>query len=447
MRAAGDAYLPKEPREKAAAFARRLSRTVFFNGYLKTLESFVGVVFTNDITLKDDVPPGIATQCEDIDLAGTHIDVFAKQLFRDMFEGYAFILVDEQPLATMPPVTLAGITRADSNTLRPYWQTYKADQAINWRRARINGEDQFTQITFKEQSCEPDGEYGDKIVVRYRVFRRTDAGQVEWQLFELRKVEGQEEESIVSIGTGTTSLKRIPVAVIGELGAPPALLDLAYLNISHWRNCSDQENILHVTRVPMMLRKGAGSDAPEIEIGPTTIDIEKDGDISWIEINANGAMRIGREYLLDIEQRMGMMGLATLTQRAGTVITATEKKQDYKEKHSQLATMARGLKDGIEQALKFHAEYLGKDSGGSIELGVQEEELILSPQHLAVLLDAVKIGKFSLDSWLAVVVNVLSQTGMLTDVTAEDEAKRIAAKPPPVIPPPSVIPIPTAPAV
>src|SRR5688572_18854459 len=97
VRAAGETYLPKEPAEKDANYQRRLKRSVFFNAYRRTREALVGMVFKKDPELSEDVPQVIQDHLENVDLAGTHIDVFAKEVFSDAFEGHVFILVEMQP--------------------------------------------------------------------------------------------------------------------------------------------------------------------------------------------------------------------------------------------------------------------------------------------------------------------------------------------------------------
>lgn len=442
MRAAGETYLPKEPRETPTEYRCRLERAVLFNGYLKTVQAFVGAVFKEEIVLGKDVPALIREQIEDIDLAGNHLNVFAKRHFADQFEGYAFILVDMEPAIQPAP----GVTRREEQERRPYWVSYKADQAFNWYYERVNGRLEFTQITFEEVTTERDGDYGEKRVTRYRTFRKAN-GVVEWELNRLNP-EATGDDRIVFEDRGTTSLTRIPVALAGEIGKAPPLLDLAYLNILHWQNCADQEHILHITRVPKLVEIGADPNTVEIEAKATSsIRVPVGGDVKWLEVKADGAMKVGHDNILSIEQRMGMMGLSTLTQRVNSDITALEKKQDYEEKYSELATMAMSEKDCLELCLQFHAEYLRLPSGGSIQLGVKKEELTLSPEYLRVLSDAVKSNQFSLETFLTIVLNLLFQSGLLPDeVKVKDEKARIdekmeSAPPVPVLPPLPPLPI------
>jgi len=390
MRACSKTYLPQEPSEKDPAYTRRLGRSVFFNAYSRTRDALVGMVFKGDPQLDEDVPTEIQKHWENIDLTGSHGDVFTKELFTDAFEGHAFILVDMQPALG------EGATLADERALgrRPYWVKYKSNQALNWRTSIINGETVLTQITFEEKTNEPKGEYGEDEVCRYRVFR-LDQGVVTWTLYRKQKAEGTAEETFIEEGSGTViGLDRIPVAVVygnrtGMLQSTPPLLDLAHLNIRHWQHYSDYSNILHVAHVPILVRKGATQDQQAIEIGVgSTVDVPTEGDLKWCE-HTGKSIESGRTELQDLEQRMALMGLSMLSQKTDANITATEIRANNLQESSDLATMARSLQDAIELALEFHAKYLNLDSGGSIKLGVAESDLTLDAQMITALITAV----------------------------------------------------------
>src|SRR5205823_2427562 len=98
----------------------------------------------------------------------------------------------------------------------PYWVSYKADQAVNWRTERVNGKQEFTQITFREESMEPAGKYGEVVVTRYRTFRTALSSQnnpdgfVEWELNRLNPAAKTDDEKFTLEKEGRLTLKRIP---------------------------------------------------------------------------------------------------------------------------------------------------------------------------------------------------------------------------------------------
>jgi len=380
------------------------------------------MVFKDNPELGEDVPEQIAKDLENVDLAGSHFDVFAKELFTDAFEGHAFILVDMQP--KLPD----GATLADERASgrRPFWVKYKANQALNWRTETINGETVLTQITFEEKTTEPKGEFGQEEICRYRVFRLFE-GRVTWELY--RKVTGdQGEDKIISEAKGLTTLDRIPVAVVygnrtGMLKSTPPLLDLAYLNIAHWQEYSDYRNILHVAQVPILVRKGATQEQQTVEVGVgSTVDVPTDGDLQWCE-HTGKAIESGRTELQDLEQRMALMGLSMLAQKTDSNVTATEIRANNLQESSDLSTMARSLQDALEEALGFHAAYYGEKDGGSVELGVAESGIPVDAQTITALITAVSSKLLTPDTF----INIIQKA--FPGVDLEDEMDRLKLLP------------------
>lgn len=387
LREKGAEYLPVEKAEKSEAYGIRLNRAIFFNAFDRTVQSLVGMVFRKEPTLGADVPEimrgreaiadiaAVEGQLEDCDRAGTHWTVFAKELFTDaMRDGHAFLFTD------MPPALPPGATLADEQSAgrQPYWVKYRADQAINWR---TDSAGRLLQITFEEKTWEADGEYGEAEVCRYRVLRPGS-----WQLFRKVKDPKTNKDTLISEDEGTTSLREIPVSVVyarktGALTSRPPLLDLALTNIAHWQKYSDYSIGLHLT-IPVLAMKGGSADKKVEVIGHYSVfRIPPDGDLKYVEPTGAG-LTPQRTDLIDLEEKMAVMGAAMLAKKTPTPKTATEELLSHVKEESDLATAARSLKDCLELGLKFWANYSGKPSGGSITLGATVEELMLSSEEI-----------------------------------------------------------------
>lgn len=412
LREKGIAYLPKEPAEKEDPYFYRLRRAVFFNAVDLTLAGLVGMVFRNDPKLAENVPElirgkeaegedgaAVEGQWENVDNAGTHGAVFTKELFTDaMRDGHAAILVD------MPPALEEGSTFADEQAAgrRPYWVSYCADQIINWRTKVVNGQTMLDLIVFKECSKEPDGDYGEKDVTRYRVLT---PGQ--WALFIETKGENGQKQIVPDPDNpgGPTSLTEIPVAIVysrkkGILESQPPLIDLAYTNIAHYQKYSDFSIYMHIASRPILCRRGADPNKPVTTIGPFTVfDVATEGDV-WYAETTGAALAGAAQDIKDLEERMSIMGLSLLVKRTGGPITATEEKGDQIEESSDLATAARSLKDGVELALKYHAQYLNPkaDTGGNIDLGAALDVQELTPEEMTVWTNMVAAGQCDLET-------------------------------------------------
>jgi hypothetical protein len=285
---------------------------------------------------------------------------------------------------------------------RPFWVKYKKDQAINWNSARIRGETVLTSITFKECTIEPAGKYGQKEVVRYRVFRLpkiSDArpgvpaqyGLCMWELWE----QPDKGDELIPRGSDVTKLDRIPVVTIyskrvGFMESEPPLLDLCYHNKSHFQQLSDLNNQVRWL-APGLFRKlgnkqpaspidddaaaaqntGAGKPQ-EIEWGPNAIvdGYGPDADLKYVSHpgeNVTAAM----SAIEATEKRMDALGIAVTVdnqQQGGN--TATHDLLNAGERNSELKTWAKALADGTNGMLHFHARYMNMTDGGKVEINV-----------------------------------------------------------------------------
>ncbi|MGH9769323.1 MAG: DUF4055 domain-containing protein [Blastocatellia bacterium] len=447
LREKGAEYIPPEPAEDIQKdYPGRRKRAVLFNVFTRTLGGLVGMVFRKEPKLGTDAPETIRGReasegvtavegwAENIDLQGSHWTVFAKELFTDaMRDGHAFIYVD------MPPKLPPGATLADEQAAgrRPYWVSYTAKQALNWRTkpetrpvvfsdgVTVNaptGRVILDQITFEECLTESDGEYGEKGVKRYRVLR---PGY--WQLYEEVKNEKGDAEYIL-VADGESSLKEIPVAPIygrkkGMMISAPPLLDLAHINIAHFRKYSDYSEGLRMC-IPQLCGSGVDPNEAFKVIGHHTWHIHRtDGKIYFAEPTGAG-LNPQRTDMLDLEAQMARLGLAIMAPNAPSPEkTATEIFARHIEADSDLATAARSLKDGLELALTFTTQYSDPQaaSGGSVE-GLETDHLTLSAQEMTAYSQMQANGQLSLQTlW-----EVLNRAGKLPEnFDAEVEEQRI----------------------
>src|SRR5687768_5600058 len=133
VKAAGKKYLPKEYAEITEDYDARLARSLFPEDYRDCVVNLSAMPFRKAPTLGDDVPDQLRALAENIDNAGTHLDVFLQRLFQDAFYGHSFIVVD------MPAASGEVQTAADemASGRRSYWCMRQAKDALNWRTSLI----------------------------------------------------------------------------------------------------------------------------------------------------------------------------------------------------------------------------------------------------------------------------------------------------------------------
>lgn len=402
MRRAGKLYLPQEPKESDEAYRIRLSRTFLFNGFAKTVRDMAGKVFAKPIGIGEDMPDDLRGFAENIDLSGRNLDVFGHGVFVDaLAEGISYILVEMDPAVTDEEGRPRTITRQEERAMgrRPWMVHIRARDLLGWRSDIVNGVDVLRQVRFREIITVDDGEFGEKEVEQVRVFTR-EGGVVKLDVYRATGAAGtdgsQEWGRISSTRLTIDEIALCPVYVArtGFMSGTPPLKDLAETNLAHWQSQSDQRNILHVARVPILF--GAGFEVgTSLEIGPSRMVTvpEAGASLQYVE-HTGAAIMAGREELKDLELQMQALGLELLIPRPGGQ-TATGAAIDQARMNAPLAMMANALKDALEQAFGFMALYAGLDrdqSGGSLTVNTDYGVAATDAPALNTLLAAVQNG-------------------------------------------------------
>jgi hypothetical protein len=390
MREARTDYLPQEPDESSQAYEVRLGRTVLFNAFRRTVTYLGSQVFSSPVILGSDVPGKTREYAENIDQKGNNLTVFCKKWFTNgITDGVGAILVE------YPRVDKAIVkTKADENRLglRPYWVIIKAKDIIGWRTEVVNGKERLIQVRIRETIRVPDGLFGLKTVLRVRVL---EPGK--YQLWEYQEGPDVKTGWVIIEADTMEPLKEIPLVLFkpGEeltfITADPPLEDLAYLNVAHWQSSSDQRNILHYARVPILFGKLIGEEGKEpdqIPIAPTRMIVSRHegADLKFVE-HSGAAIESGRQDLADLEDKMSLYGLQLLMPRTGD-ITATDRALSSAENDSTLKSWALMFQDAVEQALYFTAQLIGLKGDVGGEATVHSEFRLMESADADVLLRA-----------------------------------------------------------
>jgi ribosomal protein L12E/L44/L45/RPP1/RPP2 len=435
LRDKANVYLPQMPAEDDKAYKSRIDSSELFNAFKKSVSGLVGLVFSKEMTLATDVAPKIKELCEDIDLEGNHVSVFAKDLFTDALrDGHVFVLTEMNAAVTDGANETGVPTLADEVLgagLRPYWVKYLADQAVNWRHALVRGRRVLTQITFEEVEVEDKGDFGETVCTQYRVLRLTPAGVVGqvWRQVQRRDAQGNAIANLYDLVPGDeytlktmrgTALTEIPLAVCygertGLFTSQPPLTDLALLNVKHFRMTSDLHNLMHICNVPILWARGRDTSQKFQPIGSTILidlDANEHSALGYAEVTAAG-LENTQEEIDRIERRMAALGLEMLREKGGEAITATEYVGNQAQSTSALATSARSLQDCLEQSAKYLALFLGLDApeGGSFVLNISWNRLSLSADEINALLLAKDKGVLDTET----ILELMQAAGRLPD--------------------------------
>jgi len=407
MRRRREQYLPKEPLETAANYDRRLRSSVLFNATGKTVEDLTGRVFSKPVQLEEDVPEQLVEWSENIDNAESHINVFARNVFYDSIQtGIGYIFVDAPP----PPQGREGATATladyQSTGWRPYLKYIAVEDLIGFKSQSINGKEVLTQIRIRETVAEQDPQnvFLEKDVTQIRVITLNLAvGNCSVEVYQQVAGNGNKDGGWIKVAEkdATISLPYIPLVPVylnrvGFMQAVPPLHKLAEINIKHWQSSSDQSNIVHVARVPILFGAGVSTD-DQILVGPHNIirANNPDAKLQYVE-HSGAAVKAGQDELDDLVEQMQAMGLQLLINRTGK--TATGEMRDEIKETSPLAMMATALQDSLEAAFEIMAEFAGLGDGGSLVVN-KDFGGFGSIADIQYLTQAAIAGKISLETY------------------------------------------------
>ena len=367
MKAKGELYLPKEPEESQAAYDIRLDRAYLLNAFKRTILYLSGQIFSKPVILHEDNNKEVMGLSENIDLENNNINVFCKTVFEaGLRDGISFVLVDYPPSET-------NLTKEQEKAqgLRPYWIHVPAANLIGWRLDKHNGTTRLTQIRIKESINRDKGKYGTELISRIRVINLGS-----YEVYEDISGGKEKEWGLVESGA-TTFTEEIPLAIFrpGEkitfMTSVPCLEDLAAINLAHYQSQSDQLNILHFARVPLLFGKLLADDPTKIVIGTNRMihSMREESDLRYIE-HSGAAIGAGRDSLDDMEQRMSLFGLQLLVPKTGR-ITATEKALSSGENDCTLKTYGLIFQDFVEQCIVYTCQWLKLDNPGSVTINLE----------------------------------------------------------------------------
>lgn len=421
MRAAGETHLPKWPNEDGEAYKTRLAVSTLFPAYQRTIEVLGAKPFSKPVAIGDDVPARSKTWCENVDRAGRNLHSFLSEVGQEAL-GYGFsgILVDHPPTQDKDGKPLYPTKAAeDSSGVRPYFVQIHPKNILGW----LNDKDGLTQLRLLESVTEPDGEFATKEIEQVRVL-----GRGTWQTWREEQVSGKREWQVYE--QGVTTLKTIPFVPVygnrlGYMRARPALLELAYANVEHWQSKSDQQNLLHVARVPILFAKALGDSVITVGAGSAVKAESPDADMKFVE-HTGAAIEAGRLSILDLEDRMRQAGAELLVIKPGNV-TESQTLADNEQGACALQKVAENIEDAADQALQLMAEWVGEAQGGHVIVFKDFGAATLAEASAELLLKVTQAGKMSDES----LHGELQRRGIRSpDVDWKTEKERIDAQGP-----------------
>jgi hypothetical protein len=361
-------------------YAAYLKRAMFYPAMGRTVLGLIGLLFSKAPTPPEDIKEELKKQLNDVTLNGTSLHGFAVEVARELLiTGRVGILVDY------------AIEPATVNEDRPYWVLYRAEDIINWRVRRIGGRMQLTMVVLREQIEASADEFDSTAATQFRVLR-LDAnpdgtGRYNQQVYREnpeKKNEYLPEPLIVPMRRGE-ALNFIPFQICGPTSLNvepehPPLVDLADVNISHFRTSADREHGAHFTALPTPWVKGHTiTDGSTLGVGAGTAWVFPNENASAGMLEFSGA---GLASLKDImeEKRllMATLGARMLETQKNTQEAAQTVAMRHAGEGSALGIMADTEGKALTNVCKWHLYW----SGLELESFDEDQTITLNPELL-----------------------------------------------------------------
>lgn len=394
IRKQGEVYLPKYEGETYSEYQRRLHSTSWRPEFSDGLRNLSAKPFQKDIVLDDSASDEIKKFAEDVDGCGRNLTRFAKEYF-DTALGYglAVLLVDYPPVGK--PLTLADEKAIGA---RPYWCLIHPENIIALYTKNVGGKEVISHIRFHECYMERDG-FDEVEIDRIRVFEIAGddevdandvsiAGKIKYEIWEATPettaaARADKNKSAYSLtDSGTISLKEIPISLFftgkksGNFRVAPPLNDLADMQIELYQKLSNKNEIQNYAGSPMLKLvgvtvdslpnedDGSGKKVPTVATSPKRVIVlppnigegSSQPDADFIQPAAANMAEL-RNDINDTIETMRRLAMQPITDKSGNP-TATGQAIDQAKAHSTLQSWALGLKDALEVAMLYTAQWM-----------------------------------------------------------------------------------------
>lgn len=374
IKKAGVKYLPKpnphdNSDENQSRYQQYVDRAVFYNATGRTLRGLVGTAFAKYPTLL--LPSALDYLSDDADGAGVSLyQQSQKALSQTLKLGRHGLFVDY-------PKTGGEVSIAQKQAmyLRARIVSVKAEQIINWRTERIGGVVKLSLVVI-EESKETPKEFETTTEKQYRVLSLDDSGY-RVRIFD-KDGEPTGEDYYPSDGSGK-AWREIPFAFIGgenndsEIDEPP-MLDLAKLNLAHYRNSADYEDSVFFNGQAQPYISGLTEEwrdhleENKVYAGSRTVMLlPEGGSYGYAQPQPNTLVK---EAMNGKETQMIALG-ARLIERGSGAKTATQILSEDSAAHSVLSLCANNVSDAYRLALKWCA--LFENATGEVDYEISQE--------------------------------------------------------------------------
>lgn len=360
VKAAGPIYLPKLDNQDSMEYDSYVERACYYNFTGRTLGALVGTLFRRRPQVKN-LPAALKTRLEKISKSGAPFETLAETTAEEYLAlGRVGVLVD--------------LPATNSTSPQPYLVPYVAENIIDWDHEVVDpatGRQVLSYVMLREWVRGP-----DPVMHQFRWFTRyrklvlegtgKDAegnwtGPRTYVQYTFQKTGA---DAVPTDGSGVRTvpmirgepLNYIPFHIF-EAPRPP-MLDIARLNISHYRSYAHLEHGRYFTGLPVYVATVTEASKTDFYVGPSTVWlIPPGGDAKILEFNGNGLKALENACQTKEAQASALGGRMIGVTAQSTAETDNQTAEKGRNEQATLHRAARLLEWGWTQLLRWWADF------------------------------------------------------------------------------------------
>lgn len=374
-------YLPMLSGHKYDEYIGYKERAVWYGATARTVQGLAGALLRKPPSLE--MPEQLLALTQNITQTGITFPMFAKTVAEEVLAfGRYGLLVD-----------------VAENGSEPYFAGYKCEQIRNWRTEVVNGVPRLVQVVLKE-CIETPGEdgFGVEERERYRVLQLVGERYVVDLYTE--NDEGKYDHTQLTPVIRGRALTDIPFLFINPFSltaetSRSLLLDLASLNIHHYRVSADWRHALYFTSLPQPWVSGITEEGKVWQIGSSRVlQLPPEAKAGMLEFTGQGIGALERA-MAALEKRMAVLGARLLEDQQAQAETAEAVRMRHAGENSTMAAIADTLGRAFEAAFRWMAQWKGLNSKGEaikVRMNTDFVDAPLNPQEILALVGAWQSG-------------------------------------------------------
>lgn len=411
VKSRGIRYLPKLSEQSDSDYDAYKMRALFYSITGKSNSALVGMVINKLPILK--YPKQMAYLFEEH--SGVQFyETWASATSENLLMGRFGLMVD-RPLDGGPVEIVP----------------YKTEDIINWE---VDRQDKIYRVILREIVYKKIDDFSIMGQVQYRHLRLVPGAAVGYPnmplvyIVDLYDAEEVHTETIVPLNTGKP-MDYIPFITINPLGVgftvyKPPMLDIADVNLSHYRSSADLEHGRHFTGLPTVVVTGVDG-SQKLKIGSQTAWCipDKDAKATFLEFTGQGLQSL-EKAMSEKENQLASLSARILGNSGNGSEAADTVRLRYMSETASLSTITRAVEAGLNIVYKMAADMDGYNPDDvSIKLDKEFLSVRMSPSELIKMTESYLTGGMTVETY---VYNL--RRGDLLPVTSTDEQEIKALK-------------------